>query len=520
MHNLVGDFLRRQAERIPDKDCQVFGEKRYTYQYVNVEANRLANALLSSRLSPGDHIGIFSTNCIEYLIAYWGVAKAGMVLVHFNARLKANELFGQIKHADVKVLLFHGELIETVAEVKKILRDVFDLRFVCIGSSPGSWAQAFKTFLEGGEIQEPSELRDLKISEDDPFLMLYTSGTEGFPKGVLMSHRQRISISIQQLLWFMGQRESGYRFLNTMPFFHMVAQTYILTLVILKGTGFQVVPFVPEIFLRTIEREKITSLIFVPTIIKRLLDHPQFSKTDLSSLEIVRYGGEVLNTATRERMLMSFPRVRFSEGLGQTEMGTPVYQLNDDFAVRSESVGRPDPFCDIRIIKENGETAKPREVGEIVVRSPALMLGYYKNQKATKTFFRHGPDWGCTGDIGYVDEEGYVTILSRTKDMYISGGENVYPVEVENVLYEHPAVLEAAVLGLPDEKWGEVGAAAIVLKPGASATENEIFEHCHENLARFKCPKYVKFFLAFPKTASLKVIKEKLKDDFKVLKGN
>lgn len=517
MHNVVGDFLRRQAALIPEKDCQVFGEERYTYRYMNTEANRLANGLLNLGFCPGDHIGIFSTNCIEYLIAYWGVAKAGMVLVHFNARLKDNELSDLVKHADVKALLFHNDLIDTVAKTRKALKAISAFRFVCIGPGSGSWTLEFKKLLDMGESREPNEIRALNISEDDPFLMLYTSGTEGFPKGVLMSHRQRISISMQQLLWFMGQRETSYRFLNSMPFFHMVAQTYILTLVIIKGTGYQVFPFDPDRFLDTIEHEKITALILVPTIIRRLLDHPEITHKDISNLEIVRYGGEPLDTPSRERMLKIFSHVRFSEGLGQTEMGTPIYQLDDDFIVRPESAGRPDPFCDVRIINKDAEIAKPREVGEIVVRSPALMLGYYKNVEATKAFFKYGPDWGVTGDIGYIDEEGYVTAVSRTKDMYISGGENVYPVEVENVLCQHPAVGEAAVLGVPDAQWGEVGAAALVLKNGAYVTDDEIFEHCYKNLAKFKCPKYLKFYESLPKTASLKVIKGKLKDDFPVL---
>ena len=207
--------------------------------------------------------------------------------------------------------------------------------------------------------------------------------------------------------------------------------------------------------------------------------------------------------------------MRFSEGLGQTEMGTPIYQLDDDFITHPGSAGRPDSFCDVRIIKENGEIAGTGEVGEIVVRSPSLMLGYYKDPEATRAFFKHGPDWGCTGDMGYMDEEGFVTAVSRSKDMYISGGENVYPVEVENVLCRHPSVFEAAVLGVPDKNWGEVGAAAIVLKPGGHATEEEILEYGRRRLAKFKCPRYIKFYETLPKTPLGKVIKGNLLDDFK-----
>ena len=229
------------------------------------------------------------------------------------------------------------------------------------------------------------------------------------------------------------------------------------------------------------------------------------------------YAAEPIRLATLERMRRSFPPyVQFLQNYGQTEMETIIYLDHEGHNIRPESFGKPNIFCDVQIMKDNGGQARLGEIGEIgeiVVRCPSLMLAYSKNPKATKEFFRYGSDWGCTGDLGFMDEESFITLSGRKRDMYISGGENVYPMEIEGVLRQHPAVLEAAVLGVPDKKWGEVGAAAIVLKPGAQVTKEEIIEYCQTQLAKFKCPKHVKFFHFLPKNAVPKVVKGEIYPD-------
>lgn len=327
-----------------------------------------------------------------------------------------------------------------------------------------------------------------------------------------MTHKQRIYLSMQHLTWVRG---FNVRLLNTMPFFHMTAQTYMVTLALLGQPSFQHQPFDPKIYLKMIERERITATNVVPTMIEELLDHPAFSKTNLSSLELIMYGAQHTPLTTIERMRRSFPpQVRFSQSFGQTEMGIPIILDKEGHEIRPGSVGRPNVFCDVRIMKENGEEAKPGEVGEIVVRSPSLMLGYFKHPEATKEFFKYGPDWGRMGDMGFMDEDCFVTLAARKKDMYISGGENVYPVEIEEVIRQHPAVLEAAVIGIPDKKWGEVGAAAIVVKPQVQVTEEEIINHCQSQLAKFKCPKWVRFYDSLPKNALGKIVKGEIYPDF------
>ncbi|MFC1817346.1 class I adenylate-forming enzyme family protein, partial [Thermodesulfobacteriota bacterium] len=497
MSMLIGDIVRRQADRIPDRIYQVFGNKKYSFKDINLSANKFANALLASGISPGDHIGIFSFTCIEYIIIYWGAAKAGVVLAHFNARLTDAELANLIKHSDIKLLIFNQDLGQTVRKAKSLSGNRGNITYVSIGPKAGLRTQALDDMLASGDTAEPDAKNDsLIITENSPFTMIYTSGTTGAPKGVLLSHKQRLSVGMQHALLAKGLFN---RLLSAMPPFHHAGQGYTMVAPALLGyTCYQFAHLDTDLFLKTIEREKITAICLVPTSIKKLVESPLLDRADLSSLQLILYGAEPILPEVLQALRKVCPNAQVRQTYGQTEMGVVITLDNESHQVRPQSIGRANIFSDVRILGDDGQEVQRGQTGEIVIKNPSLMTGYYKDPEATREFFKAGKDWGCTGDLGFMDKEAFITLAGRKKDMYISGGENVYPLEIEHTICRHPHVAEAAVIGIPHHKWGEVGMACVVTKPNVEITENDLIRYCQKRLARYKCPKYVKFYNALP----------------------
>jgi acyl-CoA synthetase (AMP-forming)/AMP-acid ligase II len=355
----------------------------------------------------------------------------------------------------------------------------------------------------GSEAEPPVE-----ISEDDHFAIVYTAGTTGRPKGALITHRNFMWGVLNQIMSYTSPFQ---KVLQVFPLSHNAGLLALCarmmrgdTLVIIKGTDL-------ELILKTIQEEKITMLGLVPTLSNALSQVPFLDKYDRGSVELVGSGAAILPTETKKRMRHVFPNAGIFDTYGMTECSGPITSLNPDDAFRKEAcIGKPFPYLEVRLVDDDGNDAAPGEVGEITVYGPAVMKGYYKYPEATEEAIRDG--WLFTGDLARADEEGYLYIVDRRKDLIITGGYNVYPKEVEDVLFTHPKIIDVAVIGTPHPKWGESIRAVVVPKKGETIKEEEIIEFCKDKLASYKKPTSVVFVDALPKSPVGKVLKRELRD--------
>ncbi|WP_274379394.1 AMP-binding protein [Alkalihalobacterium alkalinitrilicum] len=344
-------------------------------------------------------------------------------------------------------------------------------------------------------------------------MICYTSGTTGNPKGAVLSHKNLILGAINNVVE--AKIPNGTKQLLTTPIFHIAGIAFILINCTVAGTTVIHRDFNPAQVLETIQDEKINSIFLVPAMWNFVTQHPDIDKYDLSSLVLSTTGAAICPLEVKKRILYYFPNTRLLDNFGQTEMSptTTMLQPEDSFR-KSASVGKPVLNVEIRVVDENMNDVPIGEIGEIVYRGPTLMKGYYKKPEATEEAFKGG--WFHSGDLVRLDDEGFVYVVDRKKDMIISGGENIYPAEVEAALYKHDAVLEVAVIGVPDEKWGESVKAYIVLKQGKTMSEDEVLEHCKQHVASYKKPKYVEFISELPRNTSGKILKRVLRDQSKV----
>lgn len=494
-------FLRRNVHEYPHKIAVIFGEKRYSYKAFNERVNRLANALLQMGVSKGDKVAYLLPNCSEFAEISFALSKIGALSVPLNFRLKEEELQYIIDNSDSSFFFFSAQFRELVDKIIPRLRKV--KKYLQVGGT-----QEYEETLAKASPGEPP----IEVLEDDEHSIMYTSGTTGFPKGVVHTHKSRIWNSLNMLV------DTGLRptdiFAIITPLFHIAAgHTMLFSTIFIGGTVVILPTFSLPEFFATIAQEKITAFFAVPTMFQRMLDHPQFSAYDLSSVRLLFTGGAVTPPELKERIRKSFPGATLDDLMGLTEGGPLTTFLPHRDALRKPgSVGRAHFSQMVRVVNEKGEDVRGDEVGEIIVKGPAVMKEYYKNPEATAKALRDG--WLYTGDLARVDEEGYQYLAVRRADLIISGGENIYPAEVERVLLLHPKVQEAAVIGVKDKEWGERVMAIVVLKPGEKAQEEEIIDFCKERLAGYKRPRQVAFVEELPKNQLGKVLYKELRDRF------
>ncbi len=491
----------RNVHEYPHKLAIIFGEKRYTYKIFNERVNRLANALWQRGVRKGDKVAYLLPNCSEFAEISLALSKIGALAVPLNFRLRAEELRYIMDNSDASFLFYGVEFSQVVQELLPHLRKIRE-------SFPIGGNSAYEDLLSHSSPEEPAA----EVKEDDEHSIMYTSGTTGFPKGVVHTHKSRIWNSLNMLV------DTGLRatdiFGITTPLFHIAAgHTMLLSTIFIGGTVVIIPSFSLPDFLATIAREKITAFFAVPTMFQRMIDHPQFRDYDLSSVRLLFTGGAVTPPELKERIMKSFPSATLDDLMGLTEGGPLTTFLPHRDALRKPgSVGRAHFSQMVRVVNEKGEDVKGDEVGEIIVKGPAVMKEYYKNPEATAKALRDG--WLYTGDLARVDEEGYQYLAVRRADLIISGGENIYPAEVERVLLMHPAVQEAAVIGIKDKEWGERVMGVVVLKPGGRVQEEELIDFCKERIAGYKRPRQIVFVEELPKNQLGKVLYKELRNRF------
>ncbi len=511
----IGDYLGRREIYSPDKlaivDYSKQPEWRLTYRQWNERVNRLATWLRNvAGVNKGDRVAILARDGIEHLDCFYACAKLGAIHTALNWRLHWRENLGLIEQTQPRVLIYSGEFKPQVAEIENATRNtqyaIHHYLHIEGDGIPGS--QHFETTLQSSPA---TRVTCESLEAEDIACLLFTGGTTGLPKGAMISHRM---ICWNVLNTVIHDLHHDDIYLNIYPLFHAGGLfAYMSSQVVFGNTTILVRQFDPVLVLDLIEREHVTVFAGVPTMYQMMLQAPNYKTANLSSLRFCTCGGAPLPVPVIQQY-MKDKGIRFKQGFGMTEFGPGLFALAPEDAERKAgSIGRPNFFVDVRVVDENNQPLGPNQVGELVLKGPSRCSGYWNNPEATRAML-DDEGWFHTGDMVRYDEEWYFYVVDRKKDMFISGGENVYPVEIESVLYKHPAVHMCAVIGVPDEKWGEVGKACVVLKPGMTATEEELIAFMQQHLARYKVPKSVVFLDALPMSGMGKILKRELRERF------
>jgi len=500
----VGDWVRKRALLEPELQIIVTDDgKEFTYGEFDLRVNRVANSLQSMGIKRGERVAVLFPNNPEFLEVLFATAKIGAIMVPLNFRLSPPELSYILNDSGAQILMYTPEFSESVNEVRKLETPVE--RFISVGDVDNADAE-YEQLISGFSDDEPEVEREVTL--DDPLFIMYTSGTTGRPKGAVITHGNTQWNAINGVLLFRFRREKE-TCLVCAPMFHIGALSAVATPTIYGGGKLVLCRFfIPDRVLEVIEKHKVTIMFGIPVMYQLMAMSERFEKTDFSSIRYFSVGGAPCPVPIIEKYLEK--GVTFIQGYGLTETAPAVTALEEKDALRKKgSAGRPLFHVDIRIVDENDNEVPQGELGEIVVKGPNVFKEYWNKPEETRQAIRGG--WFHTGDIGRIDEEGYLYILDRKKDMIISGGENIYPAEVEDVIHSHPGVEDVGVIGIPDEKWGEVPIAIIVPVEGAKPTEEEIIEFCRGKLARYKTPKKVIFTDELPRTPTGKILKKELR---------
>lgn len=508
----MGTVLRRSAFTFPDKTALVFGNQRTTYAELNERANRVANSLLKMGLKKGDRVAALLHNCPEFIELYFACAKSGGIFVPINNLLKRRELTYIFEYIEPRFLIVDDDFRDVV---DSIVSEVKCIEFpVALRAESGVW-EHYGSLVDRGEPTEPN----VDISDDDIVSIFLTSGTTGRPKGAMRTHRHDL-INIMSCTIELGLTRDD-RALLVFPLYHVTFADHLRhilmsNVIVIRKEG----SFEPREVLDMLSTERITICHFVPTMINALLQVDSSEGYDLSSLRLIAYAGSPMPVELLKKAIQRF-QCDFFQLYGQTETGPCTTSLrpeehvldgSDAQMARLASAGRPVVDYEVRIVNEDGTDVGVGKIGEIIVRSEAMTIGYWRLPEETAKTIRDG--WLYTGDFGMFDHENYVFIVDRKHDMIISGGKNIYPREIEEVIYGHKAVLEVAVIGVPDDYWGESVKAFVVLKEGMKATEEEIITLCKESIASYKKPRSVEFVEGLPKNPTGKILKRVIRDQY------
>jgi acyl-CoA synthetase (AMP-forming)/AMP-acid ligase II len=492
----LGGALSRWARKTPDKEALVFKGNRFSFNEFNNRVNRVANGLADIGISKGEKVAILFTNCNELLESFFAIAKLGAICVPLNFRMSVPEYIYQLEQTKAKAIIFLDSFSDSV---KTFCEKLKDLNYpICVGQSNINDFISYEKMIENNSQDEP----ETDVKDDDILMIMYTSGTTGKPKGVVQTHKNLI-MSILNYLYH--GTASGSR-LIVLPLFHTAGFVAVLGGIYFGNKVVLMDNADPLNIMETIQKEKIENIGLVPVLWNLIVNHPNFSAYDLSSIKIGGTGAAPTPMSLKQKIIEYLPNMMLYEAFGQTETNS-VGAFADTFDLINKpgSVGKIAFYIEARIVNDNDSEVPKGEIGEIVYRGPTVMREYYDNPDATSEAFKNG--WFHSGDLVKQDDDGYIYIVDRKKDIIISGGENISAWEVENTLSAHPDIMEAAVIGVPDEKWGENVKAYVVLRPGKMLSENEVINFCKGKIASYKKPRYVEFIKELPRNPAGKVKK-------------
>lgn len=520
----VPSFLDETAVRFGDRPAAVFFGARLSYRTLQTLVNRFAAGLVRLGVRPGDRVSLHLPNCPQFLIAYYGTLKTGAIVVPFSPLYTEREIEHQLVDSGAEVAITLDLIYPRLAAVrpKTQVRAIVVTPINAYFPPLLRWLYPLKAYREGHVVRIPRDVptfqalletsptqRGVPVDPDQPAVLLYTGGTTGIPKGAVLSHRNVVCNIHQSRAWFLHLQPGRDVVLGVLPFFHSYGMTSVMNLAVANGLETVLIPrFQIDMLLQAIAKYRPQLLPGVPTIYTAIASHPQVSRYDLRSIRACVSGAAPLPREVQAQF-EKLTGGRLVEGYGLTE-ASPVTHANPLEGTRKTgSIGIPFPDTDARIVDETGERALPQgEVGELTIRGPQVMQGYWHQPEETAHALRGG--WLFTGDMAKMDEDGFFYIVDRKKDLIITGGLNVYPREVDEVLYAHPAVLEAAAVGMPDPYKGEVVKAFVVLRGGHRATAEDLIAHCKRQLAPHKVPRTVEFRRELPKSLVGKILRRKL----------
>ncbi|MGD1808690.1 long-chain-fatty-acid--CoA ligase [Dapis sp. BLCC M126] len=507
----LADLSYVQAREFPNNNALIFNDKTLTYLELNLQSNRVANALLAQGIKPKSRVALLAKDSLQSYEILFACAKINAVLVTINWRLVAAEVSYILRDANVELLFIGPEFYDLVQSIQAEVNNI--KTFISLEKNELGWINYSNWYQQHSDVKP-----DITINENDVAVQIYTSGTTGKPKGVQLGHYSFFAIAKE----FAKQGENWINWnqkdksLLVVPFFHIGGLWWAIRGLVAGAENIVLEAFDPFEVLEAIEKYQITKTCMVPAMIQVILSEPECEETNFSSLEYIVYGGSPIAELLLKEAMTTF-ECDFAQIYGLTETGNCAVCLPPEVHTstntkRLQAAGKPFPGVSIGILDSQGKNLEPFQIGEICIKSPANMIGYWKLPEATAKTLVDGSIY--TGDAGYVDAEGYVYVCDRVKDMICYAGENVYPAEIENIIYEHPAVAEVAVIGIPDEDFGENIKAIVVLKPGMTGTALEIINFVKGKLADFKLPRSIDFIESLPRTPSGKVQKGKLREKY------
>ena len=510
------EFLLISSSICPDREAIIFEGNRWSFSDLADRSNRLANALAVMGVGQGDKVGMLQVNCNECIEVYFATAKLGATYVPLNFRARAEELEFMINFSEASALFLGQRYVKMINSMREQIPGMKNLVSV---EGPAEGMLDYESVIAEADPEEVFT----DIDDNDTSILMFTAGTTGQPKGVMLTHDNLATYVLNNVS--PADPDIEEKNILTVPLYHIAGMQAVLAAVYGGRTLVVQRQFDPSNWMTLVESESVTRAMMVPTMLKQLMEHEEFPERNLSSLQVITYGAAPMPVEVITKAIEVFPGTRFINAFGQTESASTITMLTPEDHViegspgeraiklkRLGSIGRALGDTEVKIFDEDGSEQPVDEVGEIVARGPRVMKGYWKAEEATNSTIRNG--WLYTGDIGYMDEAGYIFLSGRAKDIIIRAGENISPEQVEATLHSHPAIDEAAVIGVPDPQWGETVRAIVALKAGAQASEADIIEHCRGQLASFKKPESVIFVDSLPRNPLGKVLKRVLREEY------